>query len=145
MHALSSAFAADAPSQVHVARKDRGPLAMYRAQFHVLEQPHEVRFGGLLKRRDGGRLEPQVLLVILGQLAHKTLEWKFPKQQLGALLVATDLPEGHGPGPEPVGFFQQGSSGGGKGFLGSHGMVMDVRRMLVIVINKAWKKMINYY
>ncbi len=65
------------------------------AQVGVLEEPDEVGLAGLLERHDGGALEAQVGLEVLGDLADQALEGQLPDEQLGGLLVATDLTESH--------------------------------------------------
>ena len=55
-----------------------------------------------LKSSDGGALEAEVSLEVLGDLTNEPLEGQLPDEQLGRLLIATDLAEGHGAGPVPV-------------------------------------------
>ena len=47
---------------------------MDRAQVRVLEEADHVGLGGLLQREHGLRLEAQVALVLLGDLADEALE-----------------------------------------------------------------------
>ena len=54
-----------------------------------------------LEGADGGRLEPQVGLEVLGDLPHETLERQLADQQLGRLLVPPDLTEGDRTGAIP--------------------------------------------
>ena len=89
------------------------------AQVRVLEQTHQVGLAGLLEGADGGGLEPQVGLEVLGDLTNKTLEGQLADEQLGGLLVPPDLTEGHGSGPVTVGLLD--SSGGRRGLPGSLG------------------------
>ena len=72
------------------------------AEVGVLEQPDEVGLGCLLQGHDGGALEAEVGLEVLCDLSDEALEGQFPDQELGGLLVASDLPEGDGAGPVPV-------------------------------------------
>mgnify|MGYP003702535581 FL=1 len=72
------------------------------AQVGVLEEPDEVRLGGLLQRGDGGALEAEVGLEVLRDLADEALEGELADEQLRALLVLADLPERDGARPEPV-------------------------------------------
>ncbi|DBA01218.1 TPA: hypothetical protein N0F65_002353 [Lagenidium giganteum] len=64
----------------------------------VLEQSHQIRLGGLLQREHGRALETQVRLEILCDLTHQALERQLADQQLGRLLVATDLTQRDGAG-----------------------------------------------
>jgi hypothetical protein len=49
-----------------------------------------------LKSANGGRLESEIGLEVLGDFTDKTLEGKFSDQELSGLLVATDLTESDG-------------------------------------------------
>lgn len=66
------------------------------AQVGVLEERDEVGLDGLLKSADGGRLEAEVRLEVLGDLTNKTLEGQLADEKLSGLLVATDLTESDG-------------------------------------------------
>ena len=57
------------------------------AQVGVLEQADEVGLGRLLQGHNGGALEPQVGLEVLGDLPDQALEGQLADQQLGRLLV----------------------------------------------------------
>ena len=57
---------------------------------------HQVRLRGLLEGDDGRRLEAEVGLEVLRDLAHQALEGQLADQQLCRLLVAADLTEGNG-------------------------------------------------
>jgi histone H3 len=62
-----------------------------RSKVGVFEERDEVSLGGLLKSHDGRGLEAQVCLEVLGNLTDETLEGELPDQELGRLLVTTDL------------------------------------------------------
>eukprot|EP01093_Parvamoeba_rugata_P015393 TRINITY_DN53_c1_g1_i1.p2 TRINITY_DN53_c1_g1~~TRINITY_DN53_c1_g1_i1.p2 ORF type:complete len:158 (+),score=0.17 TRINITY_DN53_c1_g1_i1:65-538(+) len=120
------ALSADAAGQLDVAGHDGDALGVDGAQVGVLEESHEVGLGGLLEGGDGGALEAQVRLEVLGDLAHQALEGQLAQQQLGALLVAADLAQGHGSGAEAVRLLHSSGSGaslagglGGDGLAGS--------------------------
>ena len=66
------------------------------AQIGVFEQTDQISLGRLLQSHDGGALEAQVGLEVLGDLPDQALEGQLADQQLGALLVATDLAESDG-------------------------------------------------
>jgi hypothetical protein len=63
----------------------------------------KLTLAGLLESKDGRRLEAQVGLEVLSNLTHKTLERQLADEELGALLVATDLTESDGSGAETMG------------------------------------------
>ena len=81
---------------------DGHSLGVDGAEVGVLEEGDEVGLGGFLERDDGGSLESEVVLEILGDLADESLERQLADEQLRGLLVAADLAEGDGPGPVPV-------------------------------------------
>uniref|UniRef100_A0A0D3GD29 RING-type E3 ubiquitin transferase n=1 Tax=Oryza barthii TaxID=65489 RepID=A0A0D3GD29_9ORYZ len=95
-----SALAADPARELDVLGHDGDALGVDGAQVGVLEQPDEVRLGGLLQRGDGGALEAEVGLEVLGDLADEALEGELADEQLRALLVLADLTERDGAGPE---------------------------------------------
>ena len=86
---------------------------MDRAQVGVLEEADQVRLGGLLQGDDGRRLEAQVGLEVLGDLADQALEGQLADQQLSRLLVAADLAERHGARAVAVGLLDAAGGGGG--------------------------------
>lgn len=53
-----------------------------------------------LESPDGSALETQISLEILGDLSHQTLEGQLADEELGGLLVTTDLPQSHRSRPE---------------------------------------------
>jgi hypothetical protein len=63
------------------------------AQVGVLEERDEVGLDGLLESTDGGGLEAEIRLEVLGNLTDKTLEGQLADEELSRLLVATDLTE----------------------------------------------------
>ena len=83
------------------------------AEVGVLEETDEVRLGRLLKREDGVRLEAEVRLEVLGDLADEALEGELADEELGGLLVLADLAESDGTGPVAVGFLDAAGGGGG--------------------------------
>ena len=107
------ALSADTAGQLDVLGHDGDTLGVDGAQVGVLEEADQVSLAGLLQSHDGGALEAQVGLEVLGDLTDEALEGQLADQQLGALLVTTDLTESHGTGPVPVGLLD--TPGGGRG------------------------------
>lgn len=68
------------------------------AEVGVLEEGDEVRLDGLLKSTDGGRLESEIGLEVLGNLTDKTLEGELSDEELSGLLVSSNLTESDGTG-----------------------------------------------
>ena len=81
------ALAADAAGELDVLGHDRHALGVDGAQVGVFEEPHEVRLGGFLQRQNGVRLEAQVGLEVLRDLADQALERELADEQLGGLQV----------------------------------------------------------
>lgn len=93
-----STLATDATGQLDVLRHDRHALGVDGAQVGVLEEADEVGLASLLQGHDGRALKAQVGLEVLGDLADEALEGQLADEQLGRLLVATDLAERDGAG-----------------------------------------------
>jgi histone H3 len=90
------ALATEAAGQLDVLGLDGDTLGVDGAQVGVLEQGDEVGLDGLLESTDGGGLEAEVGLEVLGNLTDQTLEGELADEQLSGLLVATDLTESDG-------------------------------------------------
>lgn len=95
-------LATDSSCQLDVLWHDGDTLGVDGAQVGVFEEADEVGFRGFLERRDGGRLEPEVGLEVLGNLTDETLERELSDQELGRLLVSTDFTERDGARTVPV-------------------------------------------
>lgn len=92
------ALTTETASKLDVLALDGDTLGVDSAQVGVLEKRDEVSLDGLLKSTDGGRLEAEVRLEVLSDLTNKTLERQLADEELGRLLVATDLTESDGTG-----------------------------------------------
>ena len=71
---LLCALAPDATGQLYVLGHDGNTLGVDGAQVGVLEKADQVGLGGLLQGQDGGALEAEVRLEVLGDLADEALE-----------------------------------------------------------------------
>ena len=111
-----STFSADSAGELDVLGHDGDTLGVDGAQVGVLKQTNEVSLASLLKGHDGGRLESEIGLEVLGDLTDETLEGQFPDEELGRLLVTTDLTESDGTGSVPMGLLDSAS---GRGTLAS--------------------------
>ena len=107
------ALAADASCQVDVLGHDGHALGVDGAQVGVLEQANQVGLGCLLQSQDGGGLEAQVGLEVLGDLSDQALEGQLADQQLSALLELADLAKGDSAGAVAVGLLHATSCGCG--------------------------------
>ena len=107
-----STLTTDAAGQLDVLWHDGDTLGVDGAQVGVLEKTNQVSLASLLQGHDGRALESQVGLEVLGDFTDQTLEWQFPDEQLGALLVTTDLTESDGTGAVTVGLLDAAGGGG---------------------------------
>src|SRR5688572_8452028 len=80
------------------------------AQVGVLEQTDQICLAGLLQSHDGRALEAQIGLEVLSNLTDETLEGQLANQQLGALLVTTNLTKSDCSRPVTMGLLHAASS-----------------------------------
>ena len=104
-----STLSTDAAGQLDVLWHDGDTLGVDGAQVGVLEKTNQVSLASLLQGHDGRALESQVGLEVLGDFTDQTLEWQFPDEQLGALLVTSDFSQSDGTWPVPVRFLHSAS------------------------------------
>jgi len=97
-----SSLSTDPPGELDVLGHDSHTLGVDGAQVGVLEEPDEVSLTGLLESSDSCRLESEISFEILSDFPHETLEGQLPDEQLGGLLVSSDLSESHSSGPVSV-------------------------------------------
>ena len=86
-----STLATNSASELYVFWHDGDSLGVNGAQVRIFEQADEIGLAGLLQGHHGGALEAQIGLEVLSDLADETLERQLANQQLGALLITTDL------------------------------------------------------
>ena len=84
-------FSANASGQLDVLGHDGYPLGMDGTQVGVLEEGDEVGLNGLLESTDGGRLEAEVRLEVLGNLTDETLERELAVQIVSMFVTAIML------------------------------------------------------
>jgi len=123
----SSSLAADTSSQLDVLGHDGDTLGVNGAQIRVLKQTHEVGLARLLQRHHRGTLESQVGLEILCDFTDETLKRQLANEQLGGLLVATDLTQRHSSGPVTMRFLH--TTGGWSAFPRRLGRQLFSRRL----------------
>ena len=109
-------LSADATGKLDVLGHDGDTLGVDGTQVGVLEEANQVSLRGFLQSHDGRGLETEVSLEVLGDLTDQTLEGELPDEELGTLLVTTDLTKGNGTGPVTVRFLD---TTGGRGGLAS--------------------------
>ena len=81
------ALATDTAGQLDVLGHDGDALGVDGAEVGVLEEANQVRLAGLLERQNGRRLEAEVGLEVLGDLADEALERELADQELRRLGV----------------------------------------------------------
>ena len=104
---------------------DGDTLGVDGAQVGVLEERDEVSLNGLLESTDGRALEAEVALEVLSDLTDETLEGELADQELGRLLVTTDLTESDGTGLITMGLLD--TSGRGSRLAGGLGSKLLTR------------------
>jgi len=104
------------------------------AQVGVLEEGDKVGLNGFLQSADGRRLEAEVGLEILSDFTDETLEWQFSDQELGRLLVTTNLTESDGSWLVSVRLLD--TSGSGGGFSGSFREIRKYQKSTDLLIRK---------
>ena len=109
------ALTTDAAGQLDVLGHDGHALGVDGAQVGVLEEADEVGLGGLLEGQEGGGLEAQVGLEVLGDLTDEALEGQLADEQFGRLLVLADLAQGDGAGSVAVGLLDAACEGRRRG------------------------------
>ena len=102
-------LSADAAGELDVLGHDRDTLGVDGAQVGVFEQADQVGFAGFLQGHDCRALETQIGLEVLSDFTNEALERQFADQQLGRLLVTTDLTQSHGAGTVAVGLLDSAS------------------------------------
>jgi hypothetical protein len=113
------ALSTDTAGELNILGHDGDTLGVDRAQVGILKETHEVSLSGLLEGKDGRSLEAKVGLEVLSNLTDQTLKGKLADQQVGRLLVPTNLTKSDGSRPVPVGLLD--TSGGRGGLAGSLG------------------------
>jgi len=93
---ILGSFATNATRQLDVLWHDGDALCVDGAQVCVLEQADEIGLACLLKCADSGRLKAEIGLEVLRDFTHETLKRQLADQQLGRLLVATNLTQRDG-------------------------------------------------
>jgi len=115
-----SSLASDSASKLDVLGHDGHTLGVDGSQVGVLEKTDEVCLSGLLKSQYSTRLESEIGLEVLCNLAYESLERKLSDEKLSALLVASDLSQSHSTRSISVGLLDSSSRGSGlAGSLGS--------------------------
>ena len=77
-----STFSTDTAGKLDVLGHDGHTLGVDGAQVGVLEETDQVSLAGLLQSHDGGALEAQIGLEVLGDLTDETLEGELADEEL---------------------------------------------------------------
>jgi len=103
-----------AAGELDILRLNCNSLGVNGTQVCVFKEGDEVGLNGLLEGTDGGRLEAKVRLEVLSNLTNQALEGELSDEELGGLLVTTDLTESDGTRLISVGLLD---TSGGRGRL----------------------------
>jgi len=106
------ALSAHSASQLHVAGEHGDAFGVNGAQVCVFKQANEVGLPCLLQGKDSRSLETKIALEILRDLTDKSLERKLADEELGGLLVTSDLTKSDGSGSVSVGLLDTASGRG---------------------------------
>ena len=112
-------FSTDTTGQLDILWHNGHTLSVNGTQVGIFEKTNQVGLCGFLEGQNSRSLESEIGLEILGNLTYQTLEGKLTDEQIGTLLVPTNLTEGDGSGSVSVGLLD--SSGGGGRFTGGLG------------------------
>ena len=93
---------------------DGDTLGVDGTKVGIFEKTDQVSLSGFLEGQDGRSLESKITLEVLGDLTDETLERKLSDEEVGTLLVTTDLTKSDGSGSVSVGLL---NSSGGRGRL----------------------------
>lgn len=88
--------------QDQVLREHSGPGSVQSQQVALFKQTRHIVFRCLLQGADGRRLETKISLVFCRRLTDQALERQLLQQQVGALLIPANFPQGHGSRAPPV-------------------------------------------
>ncbi len=102
----------DTASQLDVLGHDGDTLSVDGAEVGVFKETDQVSLASLLQGHNSRALESQIGLEVLCDFTDQTLEGQLADQQLSALLVTTDLTEGHGARPVTMGLLDASSGRG---------------------------------
>ena len=102
-----------------ILRHDGDTLGVDSTQVGIFEKTDQVGLSSFLEGQDSRSLESKITLEILGDLTDQSLEGKLSDEEVGTLLVTTDLTKGDSSGSVSVGLLD--SSGGGGRLSGSLG------------------------
>ena len=116
LYHCSGSLAPDSSGELHVLGHDGNSLGVDSAEVGVLEESDHVSLSGLLESEDGGGLESEVSLEIVGDFSNESLEGEFSNEELSRFLESSDLSEGDGTGLEAVRSLDTGGGDGSRGF-----------------------------
>merc|ERR1712048_907502 len=111
---VSGSLASDSSGQLHVLWHDGDSLGVDGAEVGVFEKTNHVGLSGFLESEDSRGLESEVVLEVVGDFSHESLEWEFSNEELGRLLELSDVSKSNGSWSESV--WSLDSSWNGWGF-----------------------------
>ena len=106
-------FSSDSSGELDVLGHDGDSLGVDGAQVGIFEKTNEVSLRSFLEGHDGGRLESEVSLEVLGDFSDESLEGELSDEKLGRFLVSSDLSESDGSRSVSVGLLDTSGGWGG--------------------------------
>lgn len=100
-----SPLSANTTGELNILGHDGHTFGVDSAQVCIFKESHKVCLGRFLEGENGGGLETEISLEILGNLTNETLEGSLTNEELRTLLVFTDLTEGDSSGAITMGLF----------------------------------------
>ena len=97
-------LASNTTGQLDVLGHNGNSLSVDGTQVGILKEPNQVGFGCLLQGHHSRGLEPKVCLEVLGNFTNEPLEGKLTDEELSALLISSNFPQGYSTWPVAVGF-----------------------------------------
>ena len=104
----------DSSGELHVLWHDGNSLGVDGAEVGVFEKTNHVGLSGFLESEDSRGLESEVVLEVVGDFSHESLEWELSNEELGRFLESSDFSESDGSWSESV--WSLDSSWDGWGF-----------------------------
>ena len=108
MELMSESFTSDPPGEVEILAHGSDPTSVKSTEIDVLEETNDVGLSGFLEAVEGRGLEPELGVVLSGNLSDESLEWESLHESPGGFLVSSDLPHGDGTGSPPIDEGQMG-------------------------------------
>jgi histone H3 len=113
----SESISSNSLGKLKISGHDSDSLGVDGAKIGVFEEGDEVSLGSFLEGKNSRALESKLLLELMGDFSHESLEGEFSDEEISGFLVFSDFSEGNCSGFESVGLLD--SSGNWGRFTGN--------------------------